>query len=73
MISDNLEVTENLIATSVTDNTVGVGIMVSKNRGGTEVSRNLAGGDIECIDNTPPAVGAGNVAGGSLKGECAGP
>jgi hypothetical protein len=86
-ITDNLEVTENgfsstttiattMNATSVANNTVRVGITVSKNRGGTEVSLNSAGGDIECKDNDPPAMGGGNVAGaeggsGSLKGECA--
>jgi hypothetical protein len=79
MVTGYLEVTENLIATTVSNNTVLVGITVAKNVGAaTEVSLNRAGGDIECKDNVPPATGAGNVAGadggsGSLKGECAPP
>ena len=77
-VTGYLEVTENLIATTVSNNTVLVGITVAKNVGATEVSFNRAGGDIECKDNNPPAVGGGNVAGadggsGSLKGECAPP
>jgi hypothetical protein len=77
-VTGYLEVTENLIATTVSNNTVLVGITVAKNVGVTEVSFNRAGGDIECKDNNPPAVGGGNVAGadggsGSLKGECAPP
>jgi hypothetical protein len=78
-VTGNLDVTENLMATSVWKNTVRNGITVSKNRGKiTDVSGNQAGGDIECKDNEPPAAGLGNVAGadggsGSLKGECAPP
>ena len=77
-VTGYLDVTENLIATTVSNNTVRVGITVAKNVGATEVSLNRAGGDIECKDNNPPAVGGGNVAGadggsGSLKGECAPP
>jgi hypothetical protein len=88
-VTGYLDVTENgfsptLIATppgsatTVSNNTVRVGITVAKNVGATEVSFNRAGGDIECKDNNPPAVGGGNVAGadggsGSLKGECAPP
>jgi hypothetical protein len=75
-VTGNLDVTENLNATTVSNNTVRNGITVSKNRGGTGVAFNRAGGDIECKDNDPPAVGAGNVAGadggsGTLRGECA--
>ena len=75
VVTGDLGVTENS-TTTVSDNTVGVGIAVSKNKGGTEVSANRAGGDITCIDNDPAATGGGNLAGtdgtGSLTGQCAG-
>jgi hypothetical protein len=47
---------------------------VNKNLGGTVISNNRAGDNIDCTDNNPAPTGSGNVAGtdggGSKTGQC---
>ncbi len=42
------------------DNTVGGNMQVYKNQGPTEISRNAIVQNLQCFDNQPPPVGAGN-------------
>jgi hypothetical protein len=44
------------------DNVVGGNMQLFKNQGPTEVFRNMIAGDLQCKENEPPPVGAGNTA-----------
>jgi hypothetical protein len=57
---------------SITGNTIGGNLEISKNTGGVSITGNTIGDNLTCKKNNPPPTGGGNIVHGNTEDQCAG-